>query len=185
MDDILRLFAKKVSLGKIDIYNEFSLQHEIGIFLRKYFPEDKVQFERNISDFDFTRDDFIKKEIDISILSKGMSSLHCAIELKFPRNGQYPEQMFNFCKDIMFVEQLKYAGFSRSFFIVFADDPLFYQGQGEGIYGYFRKKHTLHGKIQKPTGRKDTEVFIRGSYKIYCNPVKDKLQYTFIEVTKG
>lgn len=30
-----------------------------------------------------------------------------AIEIKFPTNGQYPEQMFIFCKDIKFLEELK------------------------------------------------------------------------------
>ena len=35
-----------------DIYNEFSFQHELGIYLRNVLPKDyKVQFERNV---DFT-----------------------------------------------------------------------------------------------------------------------------------
>ena len=33
---------------QIEIYNEFSLQHELGIYLRKRIPEYKVQFERNV-----------------------------------------------------------------------------------------------------------------------------------------
>ncbi len=28
------------------------------------------------------------------------------LELKYPRNGQHPEQMFSFCKEIAFVEEL-------------------------------------------------------------------------------
>lgn len=61
-------------------------------------------------------------------------------KLKYPRNGQYPEQMYSFCKDILFIEQLKQAGFARTLLIIFADDPLFYNGYGGGIYDYFRKR---------------------------------------------
>jgi hypothetical protein len=184
MKNVLKLFAEKVSARKIEIYNEFSLQHELGIFLRKHLRDYKIQFERNISHFNYEKNDFIKKEIDISIFSHDLNNLYCAIELKFPRNGQHPEQMFSFCKDIAFVEQLKKAGFRKAFFVVFADDPLFYEGSGNGIYGYFRQKRILHGIVQKPTGRKDAEVVIKGSYKIYWNPVRDKLQYAFIEAGK-
>lgn len=37
--------------GHIEIYNEFSLQHEIGILMRQAYPERIVQFERNVSFF--------------------------------------------------------------------------------------------------------------------------------------
>lgn len=30
-----------------------------------------------------------------------------AIELKYPQNGQYPEQMFSCVKDIKFMEELR------------------------------------------------------------------------------
>ena len=63
---------------------------------------------------------------------------HYAIELKYPRNGQHPEQMFSFCKDITFAEELVEAGSRHAAVIIFADDPLFYRGRSNGIYGYFR-----------------------------------------------
>ncbi|NCA78501.1 MAG: hypothetical protein EOM90_19400, partial [Alphaproteobacteria bacterium] len=125
-------FVEKIAKGEIEIYNEFSLQHEMGIILRSKFPDYKVQFERNVSFFSLTGE-FIKSEIDIVIYSQKKQkqpTLHYAIELKFPRNGQYPEQMFSCCKDILFAEQLKKGefknGFERAFLIIFADDPLFY-----------------------------------------------------------
>jgi hypothetical protein len=89
----------------LDVYNEFSLQHELGVFLRGKLEQRNVQFERNVSFF-FSGSTFVKKEIDIAIFSPDKSILDCAIELKFPRNGQYPEQMFSFCRDILFAEQL-------------------------------------------------------------------------------
>lgn len=47
-------FAQAVGRGEIEIYNEFSLQHELGIFLRASLPGCKVQFERNVSHFNST-----------------------------------------------------------------------------------------------------------------------------------
>lgn len=123
----IKKLVADISRGQIEIYNEFSLQHEVGLLLRAEYPRDKVQFERNISYF-FNRGEFIKKEIDIAVFSPDKSELRYAIELKFPRNGQHPEQMFSFCKDILFAEQLKASGFQRTFLIIFADDKLFFLG---------------------------------------------------------
>ena len=135
-------FVDTIRNSKVEVYNEFSLQHELGIFLRSRLVNLEIQFERNVSLF-FITGEFVKKEIDISVYAADKSRLHCAIELKFPRNGQYPEQMFSFCKDIKFAEQLKRSGFEQTFFLVFADDPLFYSGNHEGIYSYFRRQETV------------------------------------------
>lgn len=173
-------FIGTIKTGKTEIYNEFSLQHELGIFLRSCFVGMKIQFERNVSFF-FQTGEFVKREIDISVFVPDKSRLHCAIELKFPRNGQYPEQMFSFCKDIKFVEELKRSGFERTFFVVFAEDPLFYSGNGEGIYGYFRQKADLQGSITKPTGKKDDSVTLGGSYRVQWFDVLGKLKCAIIE----
>jgi len=119
-------FAEKVRIGAIEIYNEFSLQHELGVYLRNNLDECKVQFERNVSYFDMAKADFEKKEIDIAITSKASGDYLSAIELKFPRNGQVPESMFSFCKDIAFLEQLVTSGFQSAYFLAFADHPLFW-----------------------------------------------------------
>ena len=101
MKTFIEEFFKEAIENNIEIYNEFSLQHELGIFLRNSLPEYKVQFERNISFFGISGT--IKKEIDIVIYNDNEKH---AIELKYPVNGQYPETMFSFIKDIIF-ENLK------------------------------------------------------------------------------
>jgi len=184
MDKIVEKFVDTVRRGQIEIYNEFSLQHEMGIFLRSLFPNEKIQFERNVSFF-FRTGNFIKKEIDLAVFSSDKSTLRYAIELKFPRNGQYPEQMFSFCKDILFAEQLKNSGFKQAFLIIFADDPLFYSGNGDGIYGYFRQKKKLCGTVQKPTGRKDERIELSGSYEVQWAAVSSALKYSIIEANNG
>jgi len=181
-DNLIRAFVASMTSGQTEIYNEFSLQHELGIFLRNHLSAYKVQFERNVSFF-FTKNySFTKKELDISVFSSDKKDLKWAIELKYPRNGQHPEQMFSFCKDVAFAEELKAAGFSNGALVIFADDELFYRGSGEGIYGYFRAGKPLHGRIQKPTGKKDAEVFIRGNYRVNWEPVSGSLKYAMIQV---
>lgn len=180
--DLVAPFVDSVVSGRTEVYNEFSLQHEFGIFLRGKFPNQKVQFERNVSFFFRSKMPFTKKEIDISIFAPDMRELAYAIELKYPRNGQYPEQMFSFCKDLVFAEELKAAGFRVTGLVIFADDPLFYQGQAEGIYGFFRGGQPLHGRVQKPTGRKDDEVILRGTYSVQWKPIAGSLQFAVIEV---
>ena len=176
-------FVAEIASGNVDIYNEFSLQHELGIFLRNRSPKFcKVQFERNVSYFGLDEIVTLKREIDISVFVNPQRPI-VALELKYPRNGQYPEQMFNFCKDIAFLESLVASGFQRAIFVAFADDKLFYQGQGGGIYDFFRLGRELHGPITKPTGKKNVKIEIRGKYKIRWKPVIENLRYAAVGVS--
>lgn len=175
-------FVESVGSGGIEIYNEFSLQHELGIFLRSLFPDYFVQFERNVAYFSKPKESFTKREIDIVVFSKDKTDLKLAIELKYPRNGQHPEQMFSFCRDIAFAEELQDAGFSRTAVLIFVDDPGFYAGKGEGIYGYFRSGKTLSGVIEKPTGSGGQTVTIKNAYTIHWRPVAGSIHYTLIEI---
>lgn len=185
MQEHIESFIERVGRGEIEIYNEFSLQHELGIHLREALNSQnaeptKVQFERNVSFFDLQKDIFEKKEIDVCIFNADKT--HCeVIELKFPRNGQHPEQMFSFCKDLVFLEQLLDAGFKKASLLILAHDPLFYTGGGEGIYPYFRCGKPLTGRIQKPTGKKDKELYIKGTYYIKWHPIMGELKYALIE----
>jgi hypothetical protein len=183
MKSILQEFVQAVARGHIEIYNEFSLQHEFGIHLRGKFPGLKVHFERNVSALFGTTSQFIKREIDISVFSADKAHKHSVLELKFPRNGQHPEQMFKFCQDICFAEQLKQEGFQNAYFLALVDDKLFYDGPDRtGIYSYFRDGKTLTGTISKPTGSKDKSVTIRGQYQVNWKPVGNGMMYAFVEI---
>jgi hypothetical protein len=186
LHDLIAPFAVAVASGLTEVYNEFSLQHELGIFLRGKLPNYKVQFERNVSFF-FPSSNvaFTKREIDIAVYSLSKKGLRYSIELKYPRNGQHPEQMFSFCKDVAFAEELNAAGFQTAGLVIFAADHLFYGGATEGIYGFFRGGQPLCGRIQKPTGRKDAEVNLRGCYDVIWKPISGSLKYAVIEVGHG
>ncbi len=142
----------------------------------------KVQFERNVVNFFPRKKAFAKKEVDIVVHHD--KDLIFAVELKYPRNGQYPEQMFSFCKDIAFAEELKGAGFRSAAFLVFADDKNFYEGNDEKIYGFFRAGRTLHGCISKPTGPQagQVSVNIAGHYSVNWITVAGGLKYALVQV---
>jgi hypothetical protein len=203
---IIQEFVEEISEGKIEIYNEASIQYELAIFLRQNLSDIyKVQLERNIHspkhlpdfvpDFDQldNKDPFKKREMDIVVFDGGQKEKHC-IELKFPTNGQYPEQMFSSCKDIKFLEQLTVSGFNECYFLMFANDPLFYRDtcrsskggseRSELLYGIFRRKEWIkkEGKIQKPTGEVVDDLSFNDPYKIEWKPCRDKLQYFVIAV---
>jgi len=178
MDKILKAveqFLEDVKCRKIELYNEFSFQHELGIYLRQSLHNEyKVEFERNIEYFGLEKKRFTKKEIDIVIYNK--NQYLCAIELKFPRNGQYPEQMYSFCKDIKFLEELKNEKFEHALFIALVEDDKFYSSnyQIEGIYKYFRAEKELKGTIYKPTGNNRSCIKLKGRYGIVWNELADK-----------
>ena len=167
MKDNIRDFFQLIKNKEIEIYNEFSLQHELGIYLRSKFPKLKIQFERNVAFFNLDKEKYYKKEIDLVMFQDEYRSY--VMELKFPRNGQVPESMFGFCKDIAFLEQLVNSenGFKVAYFIAVVDHHTFYSEElinTNPIYGLFRNGHEITGEIQKPTGKKDSTVKIRGSY---------------------
>lgn len=176
-------FFLYVQSSNIEIYNEFSLQHELGIFLRAKLQGYRIQFERNISYF--TQDNkTIKKEIDIAIFNEDKSEKY-AIELKHPLNGQHPEQMYSFVKDIKFMEELKYRGFNKTAVVTLVSDRPFYEGRNnQGIYRYFREEYAIYGQIFKPTGPLKEKEFIalKGRYEFSWRSVYDNSKYYVIEV---
>ncbi|NCE98851.1 hypothetical protein D1151_07040 [Emergencia sp. 1XD21-10] len=108
-----------------------------------------MQFERNTKLFGIAGT--IKHEIDIAVYNE---TEKYAIELKYPMNGQYPEQMYSFVKDIIFMEQLKDNGFDATYSLMRVNDKNFYSGRKiDGIYAYFRGAEVLQGTIKKPKGK--------------------------------
>ncbi len=170
----------------IELYNEFSLQHELGIYLRKVMKGYSIQFERNISFFGYDdslpskckwkEQEWVKKEIDIVIFN---DKEKFAIELKFPRNSaSCLRRMFQFIEDIRFLEQLKDAGFDGGCALVLVDDKNFYTKTGResyDIYQYFRVKRKIEkdeNGINNPYDEKPSKVYINGSYEIkWCKEI--------------
>lgn len=185
-----KLIEKFVDAEKINnevVYNEFSLQHELGIFLREEFKNSfRVKFERNVGCFSEKEDPdylkkFVKKEIDI-VICKGRreNPEKYAIELKYPTNGAYPQSMFQCIKDIKFMEQVKdELGFINTYCLTLTSDSfkgkLFRSSNknSEGIYSFFRNKKEIHGKIKNPQHNSGESYNITGEYSIDWRQIDD------------
>ena len=160
--------------GAIDpaeyIYNEASFQHELALYIRSRLPNKwRLYMERPASMLRTAAVGLTKKEIDLAVVDLTDDAV-VAVELKCPRRGQHPEQMFKACQDIEFLEQLNRAGFAGGIFAMHVNDPLFYErGIKEGIYGAFRGEGVLHGRIRKPTGARDAAATLHGTYSPYWN----------------
>jgi hypothetical protein len=185
MQDAISEFFKAVEARQASIYNEISLQHEVGVFLRGALDKEwTVEFERPVGFFGMSG--LVKKEIDIVVYRRDLS-YKAALELKFPRNGQYPEQMFKACQDISFIEQLVAQGFQLGVFVMAVEDHLFRTGQNrEGIYSFFRGAMPMSGEIIKPTGARDERVSVKGPHHVKWSGGND-LTYAavFVEPTNG
>lgn len=150
----------------------------MGIFLPEHLKGRlKVQFERNVSFFfGKSENNFTKKEIDIVLFDQEKKEKY-AIEVKFPRNGQFPEQMYSFIKDICFMEQLKEKGFTKTFAVCLVDNANFYEGNAmeNKIYRFFRNQpQPIQGNITKSTGdNKDKHICVRNPYQIVWQELKD------------
>jgi len=182
----LKKFVEEISADRVEIYNEASIQYELAIYLREHLGNRyKIQLERNICYFNVDKQGFLKKEMDIVLFTPDKKEKHC-IELKFPTNGQYPEQMFSACKDVRFLEELVNVGFDTCYFMMFAEDPIFYTKRENeyGIYKIFREERLIKGEVRKPTGKKDKVLHFEKEYKIKWFDIKNNLKYFIIEVRK-
>lgn len=190
-DIIASFFTEMLPHMGGDVYNEFSLQFELGVHLRKALEENgahsKVLFEKNINALwpGSGHRGFVKKEIDLLVKSKG--SLDCAIELKYPRNGRYPDEMFDFITDIRFLEQLKDSGVREVYAVTLVDDPAFNDRDGrsrrkDGIYAPFRTGSVLEGTIPYPTANDDRTISLDGCYTIDWQETGDGRWYYVVGV---
>jgi hypothetical protein len=110
---VIKKFIEYAKNNRLEIYNEFSLQFELAFYLRKVLGKNfKIQLERNTS-FLNLQCDLIKKEIDI-LLFKDIRALNevFIVELKtvIDQSRARPITVFNWIKDLKFLEQLKSAG---------------------------------------------------------------------------
>ncbi len=178
---VVKIICDLLNYIDIELYNEFNLQFEIAYYLRN--KGYKVDFERNVSFFWLNKQSFIKKEIDLVVYNKNDKKI--AIELKFPTNGQVPEQMFSFIKDIKFLEQLKDSWkFEDTIFLVITGNKNFWQWQSKinKLYQSFRKTRLLSGEYEKPTWRKDYTIKLNNNYKIdWYDVYWTNLKYTILD----
>lgn len=185
------------------IYNEISLQNELGIELRKKFEDTeqtKVFFEKNVKSLyekECEANEMVKKEIDLFIcdgskVDEGKKEAY-AIELKFVKreNNRVPENLYDFVKDMRFMEQIKEydkeyrTKIITTYVLTIVDNAIYVESKNKnsiGIYQYFRNNKDNNeqsfiniGKetiIVKPT--KNKNLTNSGEHEKMLNIIKDE-----------
>jgi hypothetical protein len=123
---VIDKFFAYATKNNIEIYNEIALQFELACYFRKSLGKEyKVQLERNITFLGMARGDFVKKEIDIVIFSdvRVLKDIF-VVELKAILNQKRarPISVFNWIKDLKFLEQLKSAGVGNCYSLFLTDN---------------------------------------------------------------
>ena len=172
-----------------EIYNEFSLQHELGIYLREVLGNEyKILFEKNVKYICEEKykdyDDWQKKEIDIVVLKqvdKKWVPLY-ALELKFPPNEAYPKRMSHFIEDMKFMEQVKArCTFEKTYCLTLTNNPNFYSDKNgriknTGIYCYFRNNNIVvppNEKITCNKKNKTVDIVLDKIHKTYWQTIRN------------
>jgi hypothetical protein len=147
--------------------NEANLQHRLALYLAKCLPAGfQLILECPTKDILPNAPRLVKKEIDLVIRSANGDEIF-VVELKCPRQGQYPEQMFKICQDLQFLEELVEHGCDGGVFAAHVIDPLYYSsGSKAGIYAHFRGDLPLTSKVLKPTGARNEEAILTGTYSV-------------------
>lgn len=179
----LEKFSESIKNGSINVYNEFSLKHELSNYLSKNLPENyKIQFDRSVSDFGIDGGEAIKNKMDLVIFNSNKNFKYC-IAAKYSINKQIPLAMYNIVKDFKLLEQLMDHDFIRCFQITIIDDEGFINDvPKDGIYEYFRTDTPIHGEILKPTGRNDEKINIKGHYQMYWQSLDHNRKISIVKI---
>lgn len=189
MNELLNLFLSSGKTGSISerynagyIYNEFSLQFELGHFLRTaghdVFYEKNVCNEFQIPDKSASIFKTSKKEIDLIVKS---ASCKAAIELKYLNNGKHPEAMYDIISDLNVLGIIKSKDKSyKCYQLTVTTDINFtslYPKKSAPktdfsvkLYNAFRHSHPLNGIYHKPTGDKKGELSLDISNIQFTSP---------------
>lgn len=135
---------KKINKDIQYVYNEFSLQHELGNYLRHKLNQNDdgytyiVKFEYNVKDLLEKNEklETCKKEIDILIIKIGKNGEKekYAIELKYLKNKAAPYRMFQCIKDMKFMNEiLKINEIKETYCVTITENKDFYNNKNDTI----------------------------------------------------
>jgi hypothetical protein len=180
LDDFFGL----IKSGEIDIYNEASVQFELGWFLRLKYPTANISLERNVAYLGVDKSDFVKSEMDLFFNQAG-EDLSSVVELKAPLNQSQvrPITVFEWIKDVKFLEQVTELGI-RCFSIFVTDHKGYFNNgrktgrlltdfRSEKIQGSYHRYHKL--------SESNDIIVLDGSYTFDWKPLNNGLFYFVIE----
>ena len=169
--------------------SEFTFQFRICQFLDHISKQKYIELESNIERYDIKNK--IKKEIDIDVLDENSKKI--AIEIKFIRDqGSFNIGMFDYCKDIKFLEELVDEKFDKGIAIIFTTIKELYTPPNKiqrpknienlVLYNSFRVDKVLAGNLRIKTGSKDESLKLKGSYPLNWMDFNDSIKICLVYV---
>ncbi|HAX48389.1 MAG TPA: hypothetical protein PK605_07555 [Ignavibacteria bacterium] len=136
MKEIIQHFFKYFSQSPFELYNESGFRHELGIFLKKYYPELNVKLDYPVSRMFNPIPKLANKEADIFIIESGVQK-H-VIELKMPKDENASHvDLYRVIQDLKFLEQLKDQGFETCTEVFITKRKNIWESINGGIYKLF------------------------------------------------
>ncbi|MCD8201424.1 MAG: hypothetical protein LUD47_05105 [Clostridia bacterium] len=181
------------------VYNEASLQFELGAYLKKKFDFPyRADYERNVKFYPLPQvgsanANFTKKEMDIFVYHDAApANGRFAIEVKYPRNGGVIGRMMNFTKDIKFMEEVKKTFGLNTYCLTIVSDCRYYDKSLNKTYSgaypelvKFYRRDVINVKVGDnivksvvhPYGGKGKKIYggmeLQNSYDIVWNRLLD------------
>ena len=122
----------------LELYSEAGLQHEFAHYLKHVLPDYIIRLEYPITRVYRPSLGFMKKEMDIYLVSP--TNEKYLIELKLPKeNCGTPKEMYHAIQDVKFAEELKLSGFKSCYCLLITERTSFWQAPqaNEEIYYLF------------------------------------------------
>lgn len=184
-------YCNKRNWGFDQFTSEFTFQFRLCRFLESENSDISIELESNVERYKHTG--LTKKEIDLDILTSNSSKI--AIELKFHRDkGTYNIGMFNYCKDIKFLEELTEKNFEKGYAIIFTTIPEFYTRpikaqnpkniENIHLYNCFRENFSIEGQLQIRTGSLNKQLNLACTYPLNWVDFTENIKACIIEVRK-
>jgi hypothetical protein len=164
--------------NKLELYSEAGLQYELALYLMHALPDYYIRLEYPITRVYRPNPGFIKKEMDIYLVSP--SNEKYLIELKLPKeNCGTPKEMYRAIQDVKFAEHLKSEGFKACYCVLITERISFWLAPqaNEEIYYLFNGaevefKSIDHSHLPKFL-HKNGSIDFNHSYKVSWEEFRD------------
>lgn len=176
MLEIIQHFFKYFSQTPFELYNEIGLRHELGIFLKKYYPELNVKLDYPVSRMFNPIPRLANKDADLYIIESGVQK-H-VVEIKMPKDENASHiDLYRAVLDLKFLEQLKSHGYDSCISVFLTKRKNIWESTNGGIYKKFAGDSVIIGSVTKdeiqPFLIHGGPIEIEGTYKAKWESVHD------------
>lgn len=148
MQEIIQHFFKNFSQEPIELYNEAGLHHELGIFLKKHYPDLSVKLNYPVSRMFNPIPKLANKDADLFIIENGIQK-HI-VELKMPKDENASHiDLYRHVLDLKFLEQLKEHGYDTCISVFLTKRKNIWESTNGGIYEKFAGETVNIGSVTK------------------------------------